>query len=179
MLIASIPIKGSAVIKRMRLKRITLLLQRLCFCRSQGEGSGQLASQFFSVLVSVAHLKPVISCHRKLAGLNALYPSTRRPLFTPGAQFRQGQRMSLRLNLHASVTEISYPPPDLEIQGAAAAAGSESNPLHTSVNHPSPSLHKWLHPGRLLACYESVGNGVAAASSAARHRQQIVEELAQ
>ena len=139
-----------------------------------------VSADFFSAnFVSVAHFEPVVSRDRELAGGHPNHPSARRPDLAPGPQFRQGQRCPFGLNFHTAITEVAHPTADAEIQGAPIAAGAEPYPLNAAFDYPAPAFGEGLDSRGLLAADEALADRFSPASSAARHREQIVVELAQ
>ena len=139
-----------------------------------------VSADFFSAhVVSVAHFEPVIARDRELAGGHPNHPGARRPDLTPGPQFRQGQRWAFGLHFHTAITQVPHPAADAEIQGAPIAAGAEPHPLNPAFDYPAPAFDESLDPLGRLAADEAFGDLLSPDSSAARHREQIVVELAQ
>ena len=128
---------------------------------------------------SVAHLEPSITCHRQLAQLNSQNLCSRGTLLTPGPQLRNRQRRSLGLHFNTAVTQVADPAPQAEVQCAPIAAGSKADPLDPPVDQQPPAFEEGLQPSGLGSVDEPPGFGVGSAASASRHREQIVEELAQ
>lgn len=157
--------------------------QLRCTCISQSlVGCGRLFAISSEVgecrRRSVAHLEPVIASDLQLDGLNLQNPGSLGALFTPGAQFRNGMGGTLGLDFHLAVQSVADPAADSQFQGAATAAAAKSHPLDVPFDRQLPALQKRLNP--LLATADEASlEGFGAVASAARHREQIVEELAQ
>ena len=167
------------MIKRTNPKRSMRLARMSCPSRSEIGGAWNPPSQSFRLRVSVAHFEPIVAGNRELAGCHPKHPCTRRPDFTPGPQFRQGQRCPFGLNFHTAITEVAHPTADAEIKGATIAAGAEPHPLNAAFDYPAPAFGEGLDSRGLLAADEALADRFSPASSAARHREQIVVELAQ
>jgi hypothetical protein len=82
------------------------------------------------------------------------------------------------LYFNSSVTEVSDPAAKTKIEGSLAAAVPKSHPLNSAFDQEAPSFFEWLL-ALTRAPHESAAICVATVSSAARHRHEIVEELAQ
>jgi hypothetical protein len=90
----------------------------------------------------------------------------------------QGHFASLCLNLYAPVFEVANPARKAKVDGSLSATLSESHPLHAAFDEKSPAFFQWLL-SLTRGLYETVAICVATVSRAARHRHEIVEELAQ
>ena len=83
------------------------------------------------------------------------------------------------MNFNTAVSEVANPAPQSEVQCAPIAAGSKSDSLNPSVDQQPPAFQEGLQPTGLGSVDESPGDGVGSTASASRHREQIIEELAQ
>ena len=129
--------------------------------------------------ISIPHFEPVIACDGELAWFHPQHSGSRRSDLTPGPKFRQGEWRPFGLHLDTAIALVANPSADAEIQGAPTAAGPEPHLLDAALNHPAPAFDETLDPLGLLAADKPVGDRFSPASSAARHREQIVVELAQ
>ena len=83
------------------------------------------------------------------------------------------------MNFNTAVSEVANPAPQSEVQCAPIAAGSKTNPLNPSMDQQPPALQEGLQSAGLGSVDEPPGYGIGSAASASRHREQIIEELAQ
>ena len=111
--------------------------------------------------------------------MHAVDLGTGRTLFAPGAQFRNGQGGALRLNFHRAVAQVANPSTHAEVQGTSVAAGSEPHALHPPMNQQAPAFDEGLMADRLGAADKPSFKCIGAVAIASRHREQIVEQLAQ
>ena len=128
---------------------------------------------------SVAHLKPIITGHWQLAQLNSQHLCSRGTLLAPGPQLGNRQGRPLGLYFNTAVTQVADPAPQSEVQCAPIAAGSKADPLDPPVDQQPPAFEEGLQPSGLRSVDEPPGYGIGSAASASRHREQIIEELAQ
>ena len=127
----------------------------------------------------LTHLKPVVAGNRELAGLNPQHLGTRWALLTPGPQFRDGHGSTFSLHLHGAVLAVANPAAQPQVKGAAVAAGPESNALDLPLDDQAPAFDEGLDALRSRPADEALADGIGPVASASRHRQQIVEQLAQ
>lgn len=127
----------------------------------------------------LTHLEPVIAGDRQLARLNSQHLRTRWALLTPGPQFRDGHGSALGLHLHRAVLAVANPAANPQVEGAAVAAGPESDSLDLPQDDQAPAFDEGLDALRARPADEAFADGIGPVASASRHRQQIVEQLAQ
>ena len=127
----------------------------------------------------LTHLEPVVTGDRQLARLNPQHLSTRWALLTPGSQLRDGHGSALGLHLHSAVLAVANPAADPQVKGAAVAAGPESDSLDLPLDDQAPAFDEGLDALWTSPADEALGDDIRPVASASRHRQQIVEQLAQ
>ena len=153
--------------------------QKRHLCRSQRTGVVGVCLRSLQIAVSEPHFEPVFTGDRELTGAHLAHLRPWGALLAPGAQLGQRQLISFRLNLHAAVPQIADPARDSQVQGAAAAGGTKAHSLNAALNDQAPAFDERLDPPGLRTGDEASVIRFGAAASAARHREQIVEELAQ
>ena len=102
---------------------------------------------------------------------------------TPQSHLSNGLGRTFDLNLNPAVAEIADPSVQPQFRGPSVAAVAEANALNASFNQKSPALLQ-IPARRPFASGTTPVQvvtllGILTASRAARHRQQIVEQLAQ
>lgn len=97
------------------------------------------------------------------------------PALTPEAQFIEFEAGSLRLHLHPSIREVANPAVQAQFSGSTAAGAAKAHALHRAFHQQAPALFQGLRL-EFLAADEPTAVLVAAPSTAARHRHEIVEQ---
>ena len=127
----------------------------------------------------LTHLEPVVAGDRQLARLHSQHLGTRWALLTPGPQLRDGHGSAFGLHLHGSVPAVAHPAAHPQVQSATVAAGPESDSLDLSLDDQAPAFDEGVDALRSRPADEALADGIGPVASASRHRQQIVEQLAQ
>ena len=74
---------------------------------------------------------------------------TRGALFTPGAQFSDGQGCAFGFHLDASIASVADPATHSQVDGAAITGCAEPHALHATLDDQAPAFGKGLETGRL------------------------------
>ena len=96
------------------------------------------------------------------------------PPFAPQTQFVQLQAGAFNLNFHPSIVEVAHPAAQPQFGGTPAAGAAEANPLHIPFHHQPPAFVQLNRLG-FLSGDEATAVLPVAASTAARHRHEIVQ----
>jgi hypothetical protein len=131
-----------------------------------------------AVFVLSPNVKPVIASHGDFGQHHPLNGCSAWTTLAPQTKLVQGHLASFRLNFYLSVFEVSHPTTKAEVEGSSPATVSESHSLHAAFDQEAPALLQGLL-SLTGVFYDFVLICLATISRAARHRHEIVEELAQ
>ncbi|GIR75075.1 MAG: hypothetical protein CM15mP77_2320 [Synechococcus sp.] len=136
------------------------------------------ASSQPSPVPSVAHLKPIITGYRQLAQLNRSTCAPGGPCSHQARSSEIARRRPFGLHFNTAVRRLRTQPRNPR-SSAADCSWLENQPLEPVHGSAAPALQEGLQPAGLGSVDEPPGYGIGSAASASRHREQIIEELAQ
>jgi hypothetical protein len=131
-----------------------------------------------AVFVLSPNVKPVIARHGDFGQHHPFDGCSAWATLAPQTKLVQGHLASFRLNFYLPVVEVSHPTTKAKVEGSSPATVSESHSLHAAFNQETPALLQGLL-SLTAVFYDVVSICLVTVSRAARHRHEIVEELAQ